>query len=44
MYIYQADTYCDSCGEAIRAELRAAGEAPDDRTEAAPANTAGGES
>lgn len=21
MYVYQADTYCDSCGESIRAEL-----------------------
>ena len=30
MYVYQADTYCDSCGEAIRAQLRASGDAPAD--------------
>lgn len=30
MFIYQADTYCDSCGERIRAELTAEGYAPED--------------
>jgi hypothetical protein len=30
MYVYQADTYCDSCGEAIRAQLLASGDAPAD--------------
>lgn len=30
MYVYQADTYCDSCGEAIRVALTADGNAPED--------------
>lgn len=30
MYIYQADTYCDSCGEEIRRELTRQGLAPED--------------
>ena len=30
MYIYAADTWCDSCGERIRAELLAEGSAPVD--------------
>lgn len=29
-YIYQADVYCDKCGDAVRAELRAQGKAPED--------------
>lgn len=29
-YIYQADVYCEKCGREIRAELRAAGKAPED--------------
>ena len=33
MYIYQADTYCDSCGRRIAAELIAEGLAPDDPTD-----------
>lgn len=28
--IYQADVWCDSCGRAIEADLRAAGKAPPD--------------
>ena len=28
MYIYQADVWCDSCGERIRADLRGAGKVP----------------
>jgi hypothetical protein len=28
MYIYNADTYCDSCGEKISANLIASGQAP----------------
>ena len=30
MYVYNADTYCDSCGDRIREELTAAGLAPKD--------------
>ncbi len=30
MFVYSADTYCDSCGERIRAELAAQGFAPED--------------
>ncbi len=30
MYVYNADTYCDSCGEAIRADLTRADLAPAD--------------
>lgn len=29
-YIYQADVWCDSCGERIKAELARAGQAPED--------------
>jgi hypothetical protein len=29
-YIYKADVYCDDCGNAIRAELKAEGKAPED--------------
>ena len=29
MYIYLADTYCDSCGEKITADLIASGQAPE---------------
>lgn len=29
-YTYQAALYCDDCGEKIREEIRAAGNAPDD--------------
>ena len=29
-YIYQADVWCDACGEKIRAELTAEGKAPAD--------------
>lgn len=29
-YIYQADVYCNKCGDAIRAELKAQGKAPED--------------
>ena len=29
-YIYCADVYCDECGEAIKAELDAKGETPED--------------
>jgi len=29
-YIYQADTYCDNCGDNIRGKLHAQGKAPED--------------
>src|SRR5215467_10073467 len=29
-YIYQADVYCEDCGEVIRKQLRADGKAPED--------------
>ena len=29
-YIYQADVYCENCGESIRKQLRAEGKAPED--------------
>jgi hypothetical protein len=29
-YVYQADVWCDSCGECIKAELAQAGQAPED--------------
>jgi hypothetical protein len=30
MYVYQADTWCDSCGERIRRDLEDSGQAPED--------------
>ena len=32
-YIYQADVYCDDCGDAICARIRAVGNAPEDEME-----------